>query len=686
MSDSGADNFGYQGNDYQHGFSGDTGTYTQTQLPAKYKPTPKPDSNFKYPYDYDEQKLSDSMRDIENIRATIKAQQPGSISALADYWVKIVQLLDTVQKAVTSNANALHSGNDHGFAGWSSPAATEFLRWGPGATLYSLKQWTDAANANVRGLRALVDAVLQAHADIDLAWEGYVEESKSDKAGLLQEWTYDPTAIPEAQRKQLPGPVADKISQIYEHQTAIWRKWSVKAQGIAYELSQKYYAQLEGDIGDGRGTRFEGPSNAVIDNPMGRTVPPPGRPPGGPPRAAPPPAPPPGGAGAAPPPPPPGASAAPPPPPPNASAPPPPPDNPLNQLTKLAADPPPPPAPEPPPAADTPAPLPDAPPGSSPLLSPNTALLLGLTPPPGPGLTGNAPPGAGSGPGLFDRSTSGVNAPPGSNGLRGTLTRSGVLGKQQGMPRPPAAEGAHESAPPGGQGRAQVSRPRSSAPPQGEEPEGSPGRRGTARPGQGPGDAKRPGAPAFGDEDLFKRGTAASASVLGGRRTNGVPNGFQDEPPPRTGPTRPGTSPSVLKAAKPGRGTPGAGAPVDEPFGGEPGQPGALRPVLGSPARHRDRAPDERLEEIPRGLRAARHAAGAAPQAGPAELAARHRHAADSAATDTGAHPEEVDDVSRVVSDEEAWAVQTPGGPVLTGRAEQPGYQAEHRPVLGGGG
>jgi hypothetical protein len=654
--DNSGDNYGYQGNNY--GYSGDDGTYSQWTIPDGYQATPKPDSNFKYPYDYDEQKLSSSMHDIENIRAMIKAQQPGTISAVADYWVNVKQLLDTVAKTVSEQADALHGGNKNGFGGWSSPAATEFLRWGPGATLYSIKQWRDAADANVRGLRAISAAVLQAHKDIDEAWRNYQQEVASDKNTLLQGWSYDPTKLPENERKQLPGPVADKISQIYEHNTAIWRKWSVEAQKIAYNLSQVYYTQMENNLASGRGSRFEGPSNAVIDDPMKANMPSAPPPGAAPPPGSAPPAPPPGAPGTSPPP---SSSKL------NVNSPP----TTFEQIKELASAPPPPPAANPSP----PAPLPGSKPGLSPLLSPETALLLGLVPPPSPATATGGLPGLSNAPrSLFGRATSSIESPEGTGGLKNLLSRQGVLR--------PSATPAQSEAPPSGMGRT-LSRSGLRSP-HGGEPEGAPGRR-----GRGPGGLSekesRPGAPGYGEEELFGHGTpSTTAPVLGGRRTTGIPGGPSEEPPGQLGPTRPGTTPSVLKAARNGKNTPGTAGPAEEVFGGEPGQPGAIRPVLGNPTRQRGKEHDERLDEIPRGLRGVHTTGAAHQQTGPGELASRRR-VTDPHWQDAGMDAAGHEDVSRVVGDEEAWAVETPGGAVLTSHTEQPVYQAEHRPVLGGG-
>ena len=653
-----ANNFSYTGTDYSR--IPVSGEYSTLDFPPQFSPTPKPDGNFHYDYDYDEQKLSSPLHDIQNIRLVIKAQKPGSISALADYWVKAAQLLDAVQKTVSDNANALHGGDKNGFGGWTSPAANEFLRWGPGATLYSLKQWTDAANANVRALRKLSEAVSQAHTDIDVAWQSYVDEAKADKASLLKGWAYDPSTLPLDQQKKLPGPAADLMSQIYEHQTAIWRKWSVKAQGIAYELSQKYYAQLEGDLAEGRGTRFEGPSNAVVDNPMTAAMP---GPPGGSPGAAPPPgasarapgpkAPPPrhGPAPKAPP------SKAPP-----AKTPP----TSLHQLAELAHQVPAPSAPPPSVGPDSPQPLPLAPPNSL-LLSPSTAALLGLAPPP-----------AAAPRGLF------ANSPgltPAAGSVRGLLSRQGVL-------RAGAAPTANESTSPPALGRAGLGRPGMARLARSGDPESMGGRRPGAR-GMTPEDTARPGAPATGEQELFGRGsTGATAPVLGGRRTTGVPRtATGEQAPTRAGAGRPGTTPPVVKGSTSRRdqARPVSHSPADEAFGGQPVQPGATSPILGSPAaRLRGPAPAEPLDAIPRGLRGARITGRTAPaQSGPSELSTRRRAHPDRTRIDE-LRPATEADATPVIGDE-AWAVDTPGGPVLTGHTEQSGYVAQHRPTLGGG-
>jgi hypothetical protein len=631
MGASSGDNFGYVATDYS--YIPISGSYSSVPFPDNYQPTPKPDSNFEYDYEYYSEKISSGTRDIERIRQMIKSQQPGTISALADHWVKVVQLLDTVKKTVAANADALHGGDSNGFGGWSSAAADEFLRWGPGATLYSLQQWMDSAQANVRALRKLADAVWQAHIDIDLAWQNYIDESNASRSKLMEGWGYDPSLLTKDQQKDLPGPAANLMTQIYNAQTAIWRKWSVKAQGIAYELSQKYYAQLESDLAAGRGTRFEGPSNAVVDNPLTKQFNPPGGSPAPAPSAPPPAAPPP----AAPPP------AAPPPaaPPPMTTPTSPPPA--IQDLTDLADQ------AQQQALAPPPAPIPSQVVAPLPLgalaLSPETANLLGL-----------APPAPASGPaGLF-------GTRPGAIGATGTDAPAGNPGVLRSSANAMARAG---QVPPGGMGRA-LSR----ANPNRTAPGNAAGRRTT---GRDVGDARtnRPGAV---EEPFEGRTGATSPSVLGGRRTTGVP----EEPPMRgPGAVRPGTTPSVV--GRSGTRRADAAETTDEAA-----RATTTGPVLSSPGVARLRGGSTPTAEEAPALRGKRGSAGPT-QAGPSELSSRRRARTDSRRVDDADVVATGTDEPAVVGDE-AWSVPTPGGSVLTSRGETPAYEAEVRPVLGGGG
>jgi hypothetical protein len=66
-----------------------------------------------------------------------------------------------------------------------------------------------------------------------------------------------------------------------------------------------------------------------------------------------------------------------------------------------------------------------------------------------------------------------------------------------------------------------------------------------------------------------------------------------------------------------------------------------------------------------------------------AEIRRGDQHRADGGIGSAGDTSDS--DETGVVGDE-AWTVPSPGGSLFTSRADQPAYEAEHRPALGGGG
>jgi len=77
-------------------------------------------------------------------------------------------------------------------------------------------------------------------------------------------------------------------------------------------------------------------------------------------------------------------------------------------------------------------------------------------------------------------------------------------------------------------------------------------------------------------------------------------------------------------------------------------------------------------------------------QPAPSELSARRRaeaHRGDQRRAGGGISADDTSDSDETgVVGDEAWSVPSPGGSLLTSRTDQPAYEAEHRPVLGGGG
>ncbi|WP_328343212.1 hypothetical protein [Micromonospora sp. NBC_00421] len=640
---------------------------------------------------------------IEAVRQQVLGQHPEDISALADQWQNAYNLLQGIHQQLLSASRTLH--DEH----WKSPQARDaFLKAGPGKTLAYLDEWMDAAQHNVTALRAMVGIARDSRTEMDRLWTEY--ENAIDDAKNSDGWTQFSEGFKQGFTLGLydgeKGIQAAEAEAVQEKQ----QEYNRRAQELAERTANEYFGTLS-KVSGGHGPPFF-PMDAVL-NPVGH---PPWRGPVGtpPPGVRPP------GTGANRPP----ASVRP--------VPRPTPGDPDQLARQVLATlrPPPgtetgPPAPAPA-TVDRPGPAVARPPVvPPPLAAPPPGLPTGA-----PGLSGahvNAP-GAGR---------AGLTRPPGLDGLTGERggLRSGVLRGGVGAPsvtEPPQASlrspGANATPPPTG-GRAAppngLRGPGSSstaAPPSGARGTGgtptagashSPG---TRRPGTEEGtDQARRGSvrPGAGDEDLFGRPAGeTTAPVLqnrrpdgrratgGGTRAGGERAGGERAGGERAGdattPTRPGTAPPVLGSPARSVGTPGTArpkrrdradvarpaAPGDEWLGDE--RSAVTAPVLDGPAAPLSGGRVSRLEEVPGALRGrapaeptTRPARGGQPV--PPELSPRRTTAARR--DDRG----ERHDGSEIVTDEQAFSVETPGGGVLGKQAEDRSYRAEPKTALGGG-
>jgi hypothetical protein len=138
-------------------------------------------------------------------------------------------------------------------------------------------------------------------------------------------------------------------------------------------------------------------------------------------------------------------------------------------------------------------------------------------------------------------------------------------------------------------------------------------------------------------------------------------------------PTRGDAVPSVLGRATRTRTRPPL--PGQPGIGADPAIEGATSPVLRAPAAPPTGSAVSGLEEVPSALRAAppvQRGTGHAPQAAPRELT--HR---GTRRTMNVSRPDDLPEPTSLVTDEEAFSVETPGGGVLTGRQEGGGYAPE---------
>lgn len=216
---------------------------------------------------------------IEDIRQQIMNQHPEDISALADQWNRAWQLLFGIQQQVLQTSNDLYEKD------WKDGDAREkFMTAGPGKMLAYLQSWMDSALDNVAALRAQVTIVRAARTEMEGMWSRY--KSAIDKAsetdGTFGNWFWHYNLIPGGDQTDYDNAnKRDAIEQINEKK----KEFAREAQGLAHRTAQQIF-QTYSTVGNGHGAPFF-PMNALL-TPIGQPNPislggPPGGMPGGPP-------------------------------------------------------------------------------------------------------------------------------------------------------------------------------------------------------------------------------------------------------------------------------------------------------------------------------------------------------------------------------------------------------------------
>jgi hypothetical protein len=627
---------------------------------------------------------------IEEIKARIHNMHPEKISALADQWQNAWTLLENVRSYVLQESNLLH--DEH----WHSPKARDaFLMKGPGDALAYLDVWMDATQKNVTALRHLTHIAQDARRDIDTLFAEYQQKLKDaqnvDLTGQLSEWfdtsRYWMTSWDDAKKYQVKQQV-DEVTKTYQ----------LKAQDLAYKIGNQHY-DYTSMVSTGVGPPYR-PMNAVLNTPGAPPMPNLPSFPGG--------------------------SSLKPPPPPGTVAPPPPPPPGLTDPTALQLK----------PQGDGPVVPPGTPP-AQPVVPPGTAPA----PPPAPGPPPvqpalvaplPAPPPAFNnkgGPGGLPSKVPG-SLPPGSNQPApslppnaakppnpGQLTKS-AFGKGTGTGQPPGS-----GQPPGktlrrpnGSGGAESQRGgKDLRGPGAGEPNRSnpnqPGRPGERRKGErSDGTDRVPGTPIDAEEAFGRPSGGTAPPVLKnptGDRSRRRP-GSQEELRPTAhlggdagdGLRRDGTAPPVLnrptrtgEVPPPTRGRPDRKtserdrkAPAGAGWiGADEARADAGSSILDAPAPPPTGSRVSKLEEIPKELRsrAATRSTDPARAARPGTVSPElsKRRTSDEP---TASQQQADDEAPGIVTDEQAFEVQTPGGGVVTSQREEAAYEPEIRRVLGG--
>ncbi|MBX6723915.1 MAG: hypothetical protein IRY92_11895, partial [Dactylosporangium sp.] len=198
---------------------------------------------------------------IERIYKRVMAQNPGPLQQLSDQWWKMYLVLDDISGRVRKAAMGLKYGGDGTSTsgrGWTGKGADAFLARGPGATLKSLDDWKSAALKNYTGAAALAGVIGRYRSQMKQLWDEYRQSMVTYSNQWLQNHGY--SSIDEIDGTRM----ADRYVQ--DLRVESW-SWSKRAQKIQYEMAREYWSVMNEELGGGRATVYEGPTNAIQPNP-----------------------------------------------------------------------------------------------------------------------------------------------------------------------------------------------------------------------------------------------------------------------------------------------------------------------------------------------------------------------------------------------------------------------------------
>nr|MDT0659355.1 hypothetical protein [Micromonospora sp. DSM 115978] len=206
----------------------------------------------------DEEKQAFYQDSIEKINKRIMAQDAAVVRQLADQWYQVNQVLDDLRDRVHGAALKLKDGSD-GDGGWSGQGADAFLARGPGATLLSIDAWEDAAVTNWLGTLRLAGVIESRQSEMAALWDRYTQGMVEASTQYLQSKGY------ESIDDLVPGtPGADQYVTFMRNNQLSWN-W--EAQKVQYGMARDYWSVMNEDYAGGRATVYEGPTDAVRENP-----------------------------------------------------------------------------------------------------------------------------------------------------------------------------------------------------------------------------------------------------------------------------------------------------------------------------------------------------------------------------------------------------------------------------------
>lgn len=201
---------------------------------------------------------------VELIYDRVMAQNPEDVERMGAQWQKLADALGALADRIRLIANGLRYGGDGSpdGTGWTGAGADAFLARGPGATIKSLDDWTEAAQINADGAMLLADSIRH-HQEI---FQRRYQEYQDAMIAARDEWWRSsdaPGGQPNLENlAQQPPEIRQSFVEYLRGREAQYRE---EFQRLQYSMAEQYRTDLR-SVNGGRATIYEGPRDAVRED------------------------------------------------------------------------------------------------------------------------------------------------------------------------------------------------------------------------------------------------------------------------------------------------------------------------------------------------------------------------------------------------------------------------------------
>jgi hypothetical protein len=222
---------------------------------------------------------------VDKIWVRLVAQDADSAEGAAAAWGGLADALMEVSTALGAATDKIETGD--GETAWSSDAARAFFARGPGATMKSLKDWHDAAKANQDAMNKLAGVIREYKEKINTLYDRYLNDllkveawfnstspdgsrSMNSLSNATSDNQGDRMILVDLAKALRTGTVDKYPSPGYGRAAEIGItsfNYDAAAQQIQRDMANAYAGYIGTLSTEGRAMRYEGPTNAVsVDN------------------------------------------------------------------------------------------------------------------------------------------------------------------------------------------------------------------------------------------------------------------------------------------------------------------------------------------------------------------------------------------------------------------------------------